>query len=337
MRNGAATIRATLETVIAQTLQPGRIIVVDDGSTDGGAELLRAYPFVDVIVTQARGVSHARNTAIKAARSEYLAFLDCDDLWHPKKLERQLVIARGNPEAAVVTCDHIHVTRNGIRIPDTIYRPRFAGQALGLMLGKGFALGGWSSSMLVRRASLIDSGCFDESLSYFEDLDICLRLARDYTFEPCPEVLVFIVENKDSVMRRSATPEQLVEICLQGLSVMDRWVEMAPHSAGIPRQCARFILSKMVKHGLGMASLSVIRRQMATRTPRLTTRMARSDMHLMCCLLIAAVLDFRKAARALQRDVARRRAETQLGQMADLPCRESCPTDSGNAIPNRPG
>ncbi len=89
--NAASWIAETLESVLAQTVQPAEIIVVDDGSTDDTAVVLDPYQNrIRHICQDNAGVSAARNRAIEAANGEFIAFLDSDDIWHPQKLEYQM-------------------------------------------------------------------------------------------------------------------------------------------------------------------------------------------------------------------------------------------------------
>ena len=81
--NKASEIAITLHTVLAQSLQPREIIVVDDGSTDGSAEIVESFgsPLVRLIRQENRGVSAARNRAMREATGEWVALLDGDDMW----------------------------------------------------------------------------------------------------------------------------------------------------------------------------------------------------------------------------------------------------------------
>jgi len=89
--NGQRHIAATLDSVLAQRHRPLEILVVDDGSTDSTAQIVRGYaPEVGLIEQDQGGHPAARNTGIRAASGEFLAFLDHDDLWSPDKLERQM-------------------------------------------------------------------------------------------------------------------------------------------------------------------------------------------------------------------------------------------------------
>ena len=93
-RNAAATLPATLASVAAQTLPDWEMLVADDGSTDGTAEIAAAAaardPRVRPLPGPHQGAAAARNRAIRAARGRYIAFLDADDRWRPEKLARQV-------------------------------------------------------------------------------------------------------------------------------------------------------------------------------------------------------------------------------------------------------
>jgi glycosyltransferase involved in cell wall biosynthesis len=96
-------VARAIESVLSQTLKPAEIIVVDDGSTDNSIEAVRRFlPKVKIITQQNKGAGAARNTGIKQASTEYLAFLDADDLWAPQKLHIQTEFHKKNPEIEMV-------------------------------------------------------------------------------------------------------------------------------------------------------------------------------------------------------------------------------------------
>ena len=95
--NGARTIVETLRSACAQTVRELEILVIDDGSSDGGPALVEDFSRDDARVRLLRneknlGVGRTRNRGMREARGEYLAFLDSDDLWKPQKLQRQLAL-----------------------------------------------------------------------------------------------------------------------------------------------------------------------------------------------------------------------------------------------------
>ena len=107
--NGESYIAEAIESVIGQTVTDWELIVTDDGSTDGSADIIRAYAEADrritYIATPNLGAAHARNTGVTAARGEYIAFLDCDDIWLPDKLAKQLQLAEST-KADIVYCSY---------------------------------------------------------------------------------------------------------------------------------------------------------------------------------------------------------------------------------------
>src|SRR5689334_9621809 len=97
--NGERYLAEALDSILAQTHRPLQAIVADDGSTDGTAAVAAAYGDRVLVLRQANaGPAAARNLGLAAARGEYVAFLDADDLWHPRKLERQLARFRARPQ-----------------------------------------------------------------------------------------------------------------------------------------------------------------------------------------------------------------------------------------------
>jgi glycosyltransferase involved in cell wall biosynthesis len=85
--NGEAFLADAIESVLAQTFRPSEVLVIDDGSTDGSADVARRYPEVRYVHQENRGDAGARNAAIEHAQGDHIAFLDADDVWKPRKLE----------------------------------------------------------------------------------------------------------------------------------------------------------------------------------------------------------------------------------------------------------
>jgi len=99
--NASWCIRRAVDSVLAQTFTDFELIVVDDGSTDETAEILRSYGDALRVVSQPNGgMSCARNAGIRIARGRYIAFLDADDRWLPAKLERQVKLLDDRPALA---------------------------------------------------------------------------------------------------------------------------------------------------------------------------------------------------------------------------------------------
>lgn len=100
--NAERFLPATLESVFAQDHRPLQVIVVDDGSTDGTAEVAARHPEVEVVRIAHAGVMAARNAGLARARGEFIALQDADDLWAPDKLSLQLAYLREHPEHGYV-------------------------------------------------------------------------------------------------------------------------------------------------------------------------------------------------------------------------------------------
>jgi glycosyltransferase involved in cell wall biosynthesis len=96
VRNGEAFLREALDSIAAQTLQPTDVVAVDDGSTDGSADLLRAFG-IRTLHTDHVGQALARDRGIADVRGDVIAFLDQDDRWLPNKLARQVARLRSEP------------------------------------------------------------------------------------------------------------------------------------------------------------------------------------------------------------------------------------------------
>lgn len=176
--NASATIEQALRSIQAQVNVRCETLVIDDGSTDGTAAVVRdlALPGVRLLCQERnQGVSVARNRGIALAQGEYIAFLDADDVWKPTKLERQLAVMRAHPAASLVSCECEGVAVDGRPIACTSYaRLPWGRNGWKMLLRAGsFA----TPTVLCRRADLHRVGGFRPELRVGEDLDLWIRLA----------------------------------------------------------------------------------------------------------------------------------------------------------------
>jgi len=187
--NSEATIRRALDSVVAQTLQPDRILVVDDASADATAKVARDYPGTKVEVVRLEknlGAAGARNVGIRQADTDLVAFLDADDEWLPSKLEKQLRLILSEPNSAFVSCGSDLISPTGRNLGD-IYRGQrvtAGAKAWKALLEDNYVT---TPSVLVWRRHLEELGGFNQSLKIAEDQDMWIRLAErgrlGYVFE----------------------------------------------------------------------------------------------------------------------------------------------------------
>src|SRR6202011_4481710 len=112
--NCAATIRATLNSVLQQTSAPDEILVMNDGSTDNTASIVESYKDRVTLFSQPNGgIASARNELLARATGDLIAFLDSDDLWHPKYLEVQRTLFKKHPEAVAFWTGHVNFYDDG--------------------------------------------------------------------------------------------------------------------------------------------------------------------------------------------------------------------------------
>jgi glycosyltransferase involved in cell wall biosynthesis len=173
--NRAWCLQRAVGSVLYQTFSDWELIVVNDGSTDGSADLLAAYgERITVLHQENRGVSAARNTGIAHARGDLVAFLDSDDYWLPQKLETQVHFFENSAKAAICQTEELWV-RNGVRVNPG----RRHAKPSGMIFEPSLELCLISpSAVMLRRSLLEETGFFDERLPACEDYDLWLRITR---------------------------------------------------------------------------------------------------------------------------------------------------------------
>jgi glycosyltransferase involved in cell wall biosynthesis len=108
--NRADLLGETLQAIVRQTRPPAEVVVIDDGSRDHTAEVVRAFgPAVRYVRTENGGISAARNAGVRECRAEWVAFCDDDDVWRPHYLERMTAAAGVNADVRVVFADFVHI------------------------------------------------------------------------------------------------------------------------------------------------------------------------------------------------------------------------------------
>ncbi len=201
----AGTIGRTLASIAGQTLKPREVIVVDDGSADGTAAAAEAFgPGMNAILLRVfrtednRGAGAARNRAIAESTQPVRAFLDADDEWLPKKLERSLFhLEDGN----YVFVAHDYLTGDGAETRHHHCERRFreAGDPFVGLYRRGYIP---SCSVVARRDAVVVAGGFDQDLRNAQDFDLWLAMLK----EPGTPFLVF----GDTLLRYHVTPGSIM-------------------------------------------------------------------------------------------------------------------------------
>jgi glycosyltransferase involved in cell wall biosynthesis len=171
--NRAKLLARALDSILMQSYPAREIIVIDDGSSDATARLIREnYPEVDYRYQRHAGVSAARNRGISLASSRWIALLDSDDSWAPGKLEAQAAAIARNPATRLVHTNEIWI-RNGARLPQKRRHRKYGGDIFERCLPLCVIS---PSAASIRRDVFDDVGLFDESLKACEDYDLWLRI-----------------------------------------------------------------------------------------------------------------------------------------------------------------
>jgi glycosyltransferase involved in cell wall biosynthesis len=165
VNNGALYLREAVESVIEQNIANLEIIIVDDGSTDNTKEIVDKLPYKNICYhyQENGGPSKARNTGIRAAKRNFIAFLDSDDLWPPRKLATQLsYLERTSADLVGGLIQYLYMPgseyrQEQLRITDPVYN---------VHLG----------ALVIRKQLLEKVGLFNEMLRISEDLDWVLKV-----------------------------------------------------------------------------------------------------------------------------------------------------------------
>jgi len=175
--NREAFIARAIDSVLSQTLKPSEIIIVDDGSTDGTADILAGYhDKIKVMRIENSGVSKARNVGIKKSQGKWITLLDSDDVWQQDKLAQQRAYHDKHPAIMIS-----HTEEKWIRHDKEIKQKKAHKKPTGWCFEENLDFCKIApSTIMIAREVFEKVGYFDESLEVCEDYDLWLRILKAY-------------------------------------------------------------------------------------------------------------------------------------------------------------
>ncbi len=182
-------VREAIESILRQTYSDFELLVIDDGSSDGTGEVVRSYANDRVrLVRHERnlGIPRTRNDGVRLARSEYVAFLDSDDVADPMRLERQVAFLDSHPDYAAVGAWVSWMNADGRPISRVKRKPVSSSEIAALRLLRS----GVENSASMARTSILRDYWHNEAYDVASDYELWARIAARYKLSNLPEVLV---------------------------------------------------------------------------------------------------------------------------------------------------
>ena len=210
--NAAEHIGEALESAFAQEWRPLEVVVVDDGSTDATAEIVRSYPDVVYVHQENRGPSAARNSAVEHSTGNFVANFDSDDLLPPTRIGDQVGFLLAHPEVGAV-----FGRQEWMNAPEWMARDAVYGDVDGIPL----------SSVMFRREVFFELGGYDTTFVHGEDMDLLVRMReRGIEYQVIPEVVLFRRYQPSSLTGGRAPHEPLLR------SLRAKLARQAPPAGG---------------------------------------------------------------------------------------------------------
>lgn len=181
--NSSTYLREAIDSVFAQSYNDWEIIFWDNASTDKSAAIAKDYDeklrYFHAEKTVPLG--HARNLAIEKVRGEFIAFLDCDDVWLPEKLEKQIGFLESHNDVAMVYSDILSIDFNGNVIENYLKNKKFyRGKIFEKLLVYNFIA---ILTVVLRKKILDEVGMFDASYMIDEDYELFLRISESHNID----------------------------------------------------------------------------------------------------------------------------------------------------------
>ncbi len=240
--NKESSIATALDSVLAQTYPNFEVLVVDDGSTDGGATVVEGYTDarIRLIRQENAGVSAARNRGIEEAKGEYVAFLDADDEWMPEFLAEIVALQQESPDCKAQATSYVQC-QNGEKKGIILNRLPFTGERG--VLTNYFEVAThsnppvWTGAVCIERALLQELGGFPLGIKSGEDLLTWARIAtRTHWSYSLKTYAIFNMEGYDKNERPKRIP---AEVDVVGNELKQLW-KQNPQAKGLKHYIAHW-------------------------------------------------------------------------------------------------
>ncbi len=217
--NRSEKLLRAVRSVLTQTCEDFEVLVIDDGSDGTEQALANLDPRVKYLRGSGEGVAAARNAGIARSTGDFVAFLDADDWWYPRKLERVLDTIRAHPTVGFIYSGLDFVDTHGATLWSANVRDVQGDGYVAVLEGNFIS----TSAAVVKRACVTNVGDFDVSLSGCEDWDLWIRVARHYPIHLVPEVLVaYEYLSEDSITSRHLAWLKAIDEVLTKALTVDR-------------------------------------------------------------------------------------------------------------------
>jgi len=244
--NRADYLPQTLDSLRAQTMQNYELLIIDDGSTDGTADLIRSRPEpIRYFWQENAGPAAARNRGLKEARGQLVAFLDSDDLWRPRFLEAMTDSLTHHPDLDVAFCKFETIDDQG-RVLRGHYKKPHAGQITEPLFASTFIT---TPSVVARLQVIRNAGGLNPALLTNEDYDLWLRLSLHHRFGYVDEPLC-LRRSHPGTQSRNGSPVPLI----RKAQLLEGFLCEHGESAGIGTNLAHRRLAKVYRSA-GKSSL----------------------------------------------------------------------------------